>query len=1104
MTDEDKSFLSLDIDNFYSAKGASINESLVLPTLEKSKFYDRLSGYFSVHSFVAVSVGLEALFQNEGRMRLVIGIHDVPMELLEALAEGIGKPQEIVEEYKERFLNEVGFLSSEADKNALAVIGWLLKLKLLEVKVAAPKNRRGIYHQKRMIFRDSFGNVICGSGSLNETVGGQFNKEEMLFLFSWLVDSKMMELPLQSFEDIWNNNDDDVEVFELNEVFATQILERIGNPPQPFTTSQRNAQAFEILEISKNSSCYSPYNLSLAALYPHQERVFKDALSRSPLRVLLADEVGLGKTLEAGIVIAFMLKFRGLNSATILAPASLVRQWQEEMKNHFDLVFWRWDSSTNRYVDVEGNFYKSMGFASTDRPKLIVVSSQWARMNQEKVINSSGELVVVDEAHSARVNRDAYGDRKSLMFKLIEAVSARVEHLMLLTATPMQVQPREYHGLLELLGLPPVWEKYPNYELGLEFTANPEFLLTLDSAATLGKMIKASSLMYEWSPDTLVAPEIKLLAEISGAESAPAIASLVKKDIAVSRSLFIKQHPANLLTCRNTKSNLEKYNYRFPKRNFIAPEMDFPLELSDFMESLDRYLSNSYGKFETALRPFTPFPLAFARSTYYQRLASSLTAANSSLNRRLQFFNHIDSYLKGDITEFSLNPEIYQTSEDEIELELDYNFDESLINELDDAKLNRPIQVLSALQEEILSIEEALGKMKFLGENIPASDPKFKACLKLLEGRLKQGLQTLVFSRYTDTLFSFIEYFRQTDFDSKFGYATYTGSEVWIQSNSGFRMSSKIEVTRALNSGEIAIVFCSDAASEGLNLQAAQCLVNLDVPWNPARLEQRIGRIARLGQKSEIVDIVNFWYPKSVEADMYARLLARADVYQIAVGEFPDLFSNSIGQQLAIRFNQNLPVVKNAFEELQEAHRDIQRVALNKIWKNNDLSQPFSKVYRSDLINLMAVLDSKRVFSEEPGHENSISILDSEFQIRILEKPIGGEVQNALLFTITENDYETVFYVRVHDLYSFVHVHSLGSLIISYLGIQALGTEHYWGSFSSLEELEDSFDVFIAQESLKPDYDSARTFNPLRTEDSENLTQPLNASRFSHKLIGRF
>jgi hypothetical protein len=237
---------------------------------------------------------------------------------------------------------------------------------------------------------------------------------------------------------------------------------------------------------------------------------------------------------------------------------------------------------------------------------------------------------------------------------------------------------------------------------------------------------------------------------------------------------------------------------------------------------------------------------------------------------------------------------------------------------------------------------------------------------------------------------------------------------------------------------------------------------------------------------------------------MYARLLARADVYQIAVGEFPDLFSNSIGQQLAIRFNQNLPIVKNAFEELQEAHRDIQRVALNKIWKNNDLSQPFSKVYRTDLVRLMTLLDSDRVFSGDPGQENSISILDAEFQLRILEKPLGKEVQNVSLFTITGDNHETIFYVRFDEIYSFIHIHSLGSLIASYLGLESLKNESCWGKFTSLEELEDSFDTFVTQESLTPEYDAARTFNPLAPTDSEKLTKPPSANSFLHTLIGKF
>ena len=85
----------------------------------------------------------------------------------------------------------------------------------------------------------------------------------------------------------------------------------------------------------------------------------------------------------------------------------------------------------------------------------------------------------------------------------------------------------------------------------------------------------------------------------------------------------------------------------------------------------------------------------------------------------------------------------------------------------------------------------------------------------------------------------------------------------------------------------VSVVFCSDAASEGLNLQAARVIINIDVPWNPARLEQRIGRIARLGQRADTVKIYNLWYPDSVESKIYTRLLQRKDLYDLAVGEYP-------------------------------------------------------------------------------------------------------------------------------------------------------------------------------------------------------------------------
>src|ERR1700722_5622347 len=103
-------FRDLDLKSFFSDTGQEIFESFVYPALTRSVSYDRLTGYFSVSALVAAAQGLEGLFRNGGRMRLVIGMHDVPEELLSALMLGNLLPVNVVEEYKARVIDEVGFL----------------------------------------------------------------------------------------------------------------------------------------------------------------------------------------------------------------------------------------------------------------------------------------------------------------------------------------------------------------------------------------------------------------------------------------------------------------------------------------------------------------------------------------------------------------------------------------------------------------------------------------------------------------------------------------------------------------------------------------------------------------------------------------------------------------------------------------------------------------------------------------------------------------------------------------------------------------------------------------------------------------------------------
>ena len=130
-----------------------------------------------------------------------------------------------------------------------------------------------------------------------------------------------------------------------------------------------------------------------------------------------------------------------------------------------------------------------------------------------------------------------------------------------------------------------------------------------------------------------------------------------------------------------------------------------------------------------------------------------------------------------------------------------------------------------------------------------------------------------------------------------------------------------------LETGEIQILFCSEAASEGINLQAADKMINIDVPWVPSVLEQRIGRIARLGQESEEVRIFNLWYPDSYEADIYQALIDRVDLLKIAMGSFPTIVSKKIKTAVS----NSTDVVVSLIDELNEKKAEVEYKGLSRL-----------------------------------------------------------------------------------------------------------------------------------------------------------------------------
>ena len=199
---------------------------------------------------------------------------------------------------------------------------------------------------------------------------------------------------------------------------------------------------------------------------------------------------------------------------------------------------------------------------------------------------------------------------------------------------------------------------------------------------------------------------------------------------------------------------------------------------------------------------------------------------------------------------------------------------------------------------------------------------------------------------------SVLAYFEK-EYGSIPGYANYRGDKRTIRL-SGQRddyTATKQRITKSLKERKIQIVFCSSAANEGLNLQAASVMINVDVPWVPSELEQRIGRIARLGQKKPVVTVHNLWYPNGIEAEIYRRLILRQKDMWFAIGTFPeqigDEIRNAVDNQSDFQFDKTL-------ERLNDLKDSAEMSVLRNLWSSDALQrEPWGNIFREELFKLI-------------------------------------------------------------------------------------------------------------------------------------------------------
>ncbi|MBI3990242.1 MAG: DEAD/DEAH box helicase family protein [candidate division NC10 bacterium] len=909
-----------------------------LPALSRSVRFDRATGFFSSAALAIAAAGIVRLIQNGGRMRLLCGAQ-LSREDVEAIRRG----EELGKRVGERM---VGCLVDPQDQSLrarLEALAWMVAHGTLEIRVVLPKGPDGYplpaeeareyYHPKEGLFKDAFGDRIAFSGSSNESESSwQWNYEVFSVYHSWDFSEVYLKQVARRFEALWNGTEKDWIALPIPEAARAHLLkytperaptkDPLEKPVYEETISQEEQNERILFQFVQDAP-FLPNGHHLGAAtstvqpWPHQQRVADLVVQRFPEGFLLSDEVGLGKTIEAGLALRQLLLAGRVKRCLILTPKSVSRQWQEELYEKFVLNIPRYDGKT--FYDVFDRELSSDDDNPWNAFPVFIASSQLAKRKDrqpELLAAKPWDLILVDEAHHARrkdfLQIERY--RPNRLLGLLNALRDKARGLLLLTATPMQIHPVEVWDLLHLLGVGGKWGAGEENFLRFFEEMRKSAFSEVDWAFVL-QMVR-DELQTGGGPDPAFSSEaLRQLGPVEwqqiqglpwAKDTLPHIKALSEKGRAFLVEMVRRHTPLRRLAQRNTRSLLRKYQERgilrdtVPKRDPKPGWIPFREEEWKLYERIEEYISDFYNKYESERKG-----LGFIMTVYRRRLTSSFYAIQRSLERRLAF-------LEGRL------PPSRLVDDDDLEqddLELDVGEEMETVDR-------------SLFADEIGYVKDFLARLKLL-----SGESKVERLLQDLKAILARRETVLIFTQYTDTMDYLRDQLREV-YGSQVACYSGRGGERW-DGTRWARTSKEVIKNLFLKGQEIKILLGTEAASEGLNLQTCGILINFDMPWNPMRVEQRIGRLDRIGQQHEVVWICNYFYEESVEATIYRRLEDRIDWFETVVGELQPILARvatairtvamAKGAERTRRLEETLRELREQLEERQVTGLDLER-----------------------------------------------------------------------------------------------------------------------------------------------------------------------------------
>jgi superfamily II DNA or RNA helicase len=587
------------------------------------------------------------------------------------------------------------------------------------------------------------------------------------------------------------------------------------------------------------------------------------------IRLLLADEVGLGKTLSLATA-ALVTALLDDGPVLIVCPSTLTLQWQVELQDRLGIPSAVWHTQKKAWVDPDGHMIRTRGPEDVARcPFQIAIVSNGLLVHQSEearhLLGRRYGSVILDEAHKARSKPARSGPERepNNLLRFMRDVGPRTRHLLLGTATPIQTDVSDLWDLLSILdsGADHVLGK-----LGSAWRSAERVVPFLKGAESPLDEREAWELLRNPLPPAEEGPTFASLRLHLDLEAAVIHSDRAYPDLPVPVKMMLSSmldpsafqgcNPILRHTVLRRRDTLEQMGLLERIRVDVHPDPDAA--------------TGRYGEVVfTGLGLDTnhPFRLAYEAALSFTGLFASRTGLGIGFLRSMILQRICSSFAAGRATARKL------IAREDLE-------------EDEEGRIGRELRELSPdEQRQLRTLLEEL-------ERPEARDPKLAAVLGFLSGVTSEGRTWLehgciVFSQYYDTARWLAEQLALALPDEPIGLYAGAGKSGLLRGQT-FASADRNALKAAVRNHDIRLMIATDAACEGLNLQTLGTLINVDLPWNPSRLEQRLGRIKRFGQVRQSVDMLNLVYHDTRDEDVYRALSRRMrDRYDI-FGGLPD------------------------------------------------------------------------------------------------------------------------------------------------------------------------------------------------------------------------